>query len=210
MKYFFYIIFFSAFSLFSQMKENKLNDRLSDLNHSFSLTYEAFMGYSILEGTEYFEDEIVNTSLIEDETYIFGFGLRYALSMELSQNNYKNLPFLGIGSEVFFDFILDYQYSDFSREAFTFGVIPHIRFLYFLKAGYGFGFINFREYTDFYGGESNVYNLHQGIQFYHFGFDFPVTDRTYANASLDIAENNMQFLQKWEIIRFRLGFTFRF
>lgn len=209
MKLIYYIIFVFSFSLFAKTDNDKNEYGVSELMHSFSITYETYMGYRIVNDEELIEDDILNTSLLQDNPNILGFGLRYSLSMGLSESNYENLPFFGVGSEVFFDFLLDYQYSDLSREAFTYGIIPYVRFLFFFKAGYGFGFINFREYTDFYGGETNVYSLHQGINFYHFGLDIPIAHTLYANASLDIAENNMQFLQKWEIIRFRLGVSFR-
>lgn len=205
MKFFLLILLFNSLCVFAQ----KENENISRIVHSFGITYETYMGYSIHENNSITEDKIVNTSLIEDNTYIFGFGLRYGISMPFSENQYNNLNVLEVGAESYFDFLLDYQYTDYSREAFTYGVIPYVRFLYFLKFGYGFGYINFRESTDFYGAESTTYSLHQGIKFFHFGIDVPAYKSFMFNATLDITENNSQFLRKWEIVRFRIGITFR-
>jgi hypothetical protein len=205
MRLFVFILFFITHSIFAQNE----NPNISRIIHSFGLTYETYMGYTIHENNSITEDKIVNTSLLEDYTNIFGFGLRYGISMPLNNNDYNSLKLLEVGAESYFDFLLDYQYTDFSREAFTYGVIPYIRFLYFLKFGYGFGYINFRESTDFYGAESTTYSLHQGIQFYHMGIDVPLKTNFTINATMDFIENNAQFLRKWEIVRFRLGITFR-
>lgn len=216
MKKYLYIMFFAFSIVFANIKDSS-EKNLAGLTHYIQVTYETTLSFRLEEGFRTLvRDNFVNTSILEfedeydyeyDNDGTYGIGLRYGFFTTLVEGEYKSkYPLFAIGSDFYINFMGEYIYGEKEIDALSYGVIPQIKFLYFMSLGYGFGMMKLNasyEYGDYFELNDVINSIFASIT-------VPVTNNLEINASYDYIWNKNNFKRKWTIKNFRFGIGFRF